>query len=144
MGRIGSNLRFEAVRLWFGGVYPSNFIPQVGLCPSKVDLPLANQSRLWRDASAQICDLRRCALKSYFILNGRFRLNYKDYTQKRQAFSKLCSRFAVFAENPAGFPDARRTASNRRFEPMRPAKGGIDLPMAKQPPCRSPFIQPRF
>ena len=31
------------------------------------------------------------------------------------------------------FPGARRTASNRRFEPMRPAKGGIDLPMANQP-----------
>ncbi|MBR4234808.1 MAG: hypothetical protein IKR85_01950, partial [Clostridia bacterium] len=28
----------------------------------EVDLPLANQSRLRRDASAQICDLRRCAL----------------------------------------------------------------------------------
>ncbi|MBR4235007.1 MAG: hypothetical protein IKR85_02975 [Clostridia bacterium] len=31
------------------------------------------------------------------------------------------------------FPGARRTASNRRFEPMRPAEGGIDLPMANQP-----------
>ena len=29
----------------------------------EVDLPLANQSRLWRDASAQIKDLRRCALR---------------------------------------------------------------------------------
>ncbi len=29
----------------------------------EVDLPLANQSRLRRDASAQICDLRRCALR---------------------------------------------------------------------------------
>ncbi|MBR4236026.1 MAG: hypothetical protein IKR85_08190, partial [Clostridia bacterium] len=31
------------------------------------------------------------------------------------------------------FPGARRTASNRRFEPMRPAEGGIDLPMVNQP-----------
>ncbi|MBR4236712.1 MAG: hypothetical protein IKR85_11735, partial [Clostridia bacterium] len=31
------------------------------------------------------------------------------------------------------FPGARRTASNRRSEPMRPAEGGIDLPMANQP-----------
>ena len=29
----------------------------------EVDLPSANQSRLRRDASAQICDLRRCALR---------------------------------------------------------------------------------
>ncbi|MBR4236546.1 MAG: hypothetical protein IKR85_10885, partial [Clostridia bacterium] len=54
-----------------------------------------------------------------------------DKTSHVRQITKLVLHFLL--KSLRRFPGARRTASNRRFEPMRPAEGGIDLPMANQP-----------